>query len=576
MGVFFRQAERLGERVILRFWRDGAWQELTWAEMRRRALAIAAHLVDLGVKPGERVILMSENRIDWLIVDNGIQAAAAITVPVYPSSTAQTARQIVDNSEAVLAIAGAAELAERLPAHGSLKKTLLLDREVKEWMGGEASEADLKEIESRLRQVQPEDIATIIYTSGTTGEPKGVVLAHRNFVDKAKAGLQAFRVGEDDVELSFLPYSHVFERCDGIFVGMMAGGSAYLSRGIDQLVEDIREVKPTIVLSVPRMYEKMHQRIVQTVREQPAFRRRIFDWGIGVGRRAAKDGKRSGLSYALADRLVLAPLRERLTGGRLRFFLSGGAPLAAEVEQFFWAAGIKILQGWGMTETTSGATSNTEQEHRYGTVGRALPGYELKIAEDGEIMVQGPGVMLGYFRNEQATEEVLSDGWLHTGDIGELDGDGFLKITDRKKDLIKTAGGKYVAPQPLEARLQEQSIIERAVVIGDERPYCVALIVPDWQAVKSELKLAGEPDQLVENQQLRDRIQKLVDSVNQGHGSWESIKYFRLLSEDFSEASGELTPSLKVKRKVVQERHSEQIAALYREGAQHKPAGRSP
>jgi long-chain acyl-CoA synthetase len=518
---------------------------------------------------------MSENRVEWLIADNGIQTAAAVTVPVYPSSTAETARQIIENSEAVLAFAGSQDLAQRLPARGSLKKTVLLDSDVAEWMGGEATEEELREIESRLREVQPDDIATIIYTSGTTGEPKGVVLAHRNFVDKAKAGLEAFRVGEEDVELSFLPYSHVFERCDGIFVGMMAGGSAYLSRGTDQLVDDIREVKPTIVLSVPRMYEKMYQRIMQTVREQRGFRRWIFEWGIGVGRQAADGGRRSGVRYALADRLVLAPLRERLTGGRLRFFLSGGAPLAAEVEQFFWAAGIKILQGWGMTETTSGATSNTEQEHRYGTVGRALPGYDLKIAEDGEIMVQGPGVMLGYFRNEKATEEVLSDGWLHTGDIGEVDGDGFLKITDRKKDLIKTAGGKYVAPQPLEARLQEQSIIERAVVIGDERPYCVALIVPDWQAVKSELKLSGEPGQLVENEQLRGRIQELMDSVNQGLGSWESVKYFKLLPEDFSEASGELTPSLKVKRKVVQERHAEEIEALYREGAQHKPAARS-
>ncbi|HEX6349510.1 MAG TPA: AMP-dependent synthetase/ligase [Candidatus Dormibacteraeota bacterium] len=575
MGVFLRQAEKLGDRVLLRYWRDDAWQELTWTEMRRQALAIAARLVQMGVKPGDRVILMSENRIEWLIADNGIQLAAAVTVPVYPSTVAKTAQQIVSNSEAVLALAGSAEIAERLPRGGSLKETVRLDHEVAEWTRGAPSESDLKEIESRLRAVQPDDIASIIYTSGTTGEPKGVVLAHRNFVDKAKSGLQAFEVGEDDVEVSFLPYSHVFERCDGIFVGMMAGGSAYLARGTDRLVEDIREVRPTIVLSVPRMYEKMYQAVTQKVHEQSAYRRWVFTWGMGVGRRAADGGARHGLRYALAERLVLKPLREQLTGGRLRFFLSGGAPLAAEVEQFFWAAGIKILQGWGMTETTSGATSNTEAEHRYGTVGRALPGYDLKIAEDGEIMVKGPGVMLGYFRNEEATEEVLSDGWLHTGDVGELDGDGFLKITDRKKDLIKTAGGKYVAPQPLEAQLQEQAIIERAVVIGDERPYCVALIVPDWQAVKSQLRLSGSPEELVENEQLRSQVQKLVDQVNQGLGSWESVKYFKLLPEDFSEANGEITPTLKVKRKAVQERHAEEIEELYREGAQHKPAGRS-
>jgi long-chain acyl-CoA synthetase len=572
-GVFFRQAERLGDQVILRHWRDDAWQALTWGEMRARALGVAASLVELGVKPGERVLLMSENRVEWLIADVGIQAAAAVTVPVYPSTNAKTAALIAENSEAVLAIAGSDEIARRLPPQGALKRTVQLDGEVTEWMQRTPAAAGLKEIESRLRAVEPDDIASIIYTSGTTGEPKGVVLAHRNFVDKARAGLQVFHVDEHDVELSFLPYAHVFERIDGIFVGMLAGGSTNLARGIDRLLEDIREVRPTIVLSVPRMYEKMYQRVMQTVREQPAFRRRIFEWGMKVGREASRSGRR-GLRYKIADRLVLARARELLTGGRLRFFLSGGAPLAREVEEFFWSIGVKILQGWGMTETSSGATSNTEEHHKYGTVGRPLPGYELKIAEDGEVMVQGPGVMLGYFRNEKATEEVLIDGWLHTGDIGEVDSDGFLKITDRKKDLIKTAGGKYVAPQPLEAQLQNESIIERAVVIGDQKPYCVALIVPDWNAVKSELRLSGEPAQLVADEKLRARVQEIVDGINKDLGSWESIKYFKLLPEDFSEAAGEMTPTLKVKRRVVQEHHAAEIDEMYREAAKHRPAGR--
>ncbi|MEP7104456.1 MAG: long-chain fatty acid--CoA ligase [Chloroflexota bacterium] len=573
MGVYFRQAERLEDRVVLRHWLGDAWQDLTWDEMRKRALGVAAELVELGVNPGERVILMSENRIEWLIADVGIQVAAAVTVPVYPSTTAKTAAQIAENSEAVLAIAGSDEIAGRLPPKGSLKKTVLLAGEVTEWMGQTPDAAALMEIQSRLQAVEPDDIASIIYTSGTTGEPKGVVLAHRNFVDKARSGLEVFHVDENDVELSFLPYAHVFERIDGIFVGMLAGGSAYLSRGTDRLVEDIREVKPTIVLSVPRMYEKMYQRVMQTVRDQPAFRRRLFEWGVKVGRDASRSGRR-GIRYRIADRLVLARVRELLTGGRLRFFLSGGAPLATEVEEFFWAVGIKILQGWGMTETASGATSNTEEHHRYGTVGRPLPGADLEIAEDGEVMVKGPGVMLGYFRNEKATEEVLSDGWLHTGDVGELDRDGFLKITDRKKDLIKTAGGKYVAPQPLEAQLQNESIIERAVVVGDARPYCVALIVPDWGAVKSQLKLSGEPKQLVVDESLKGRVQEVVDRINQGVGSWESIKYFKLLPEDFSEAAGEMTPTLKVKRRVVQERHADEIEEMYREGAEKKPASR--
>jgi long-chain acyl-CoA synthetase len=573
MGVFFRTAERLGDRVILRHWQDDAWQELTWAQMRDRALGVAAQLVELGVKPGERVILMSENRVEWLIADIGIQAAAAVTVPVYPSTIAKTAQLIADNSEAVLAIAGSDAIAQRLPPKGALKQTVRLDGEVVDWMRRQPQAAELKKIESRLQAVEADDIASIIYTSGTTGEPKGVVLAHRNFVDKAKAGLQAFRVDENDVELSFLPYAHVFERIDGIFVGMMAGASAYLSRGTDRLVEDIREVRPTIVLSVPRVYEKMYQRIMQRVRDAPGFRRSLFVWGIKVGKEASRSGRR-GVRYKIADRLVLARVRELLTGGRLRFFISGGAPLAPEIEEFFWAVGIKILQGWGMTETASGASSNTEEYHKYGTVGRALPGFEVKIADDGELMVKGPGVMLGYFHNEKATEEVLSDGWLHTGDIGELDADGFLKITDRKKDLIKTAGGKYVAPQPLEARLQNEPNIERAVVIGDERPYCVALIVPDWNAVKSELRLTGEPEQLVADERLRAAVQEVVDRTNKDSESWESIKYFKLLPEDFSEEAGEMTPTLKVKRRVVQERHADEIEAMYREGAEHKPAGR--
>ena len=572
-GVFFRQAERLGDRVIFRHWRDDAWQELTWAEMRARALGVAASLVELGVKPGERVLLMSENRVEWLIADVGIQAAAAVTVPVYPSTNARTAALIAENSEAVLAIAGSAEIAQRLPPQGALQRTVQLDGEINEWMQRKPAAGELTEIESRLRAVEPDDIASIIYTSGTTGEPKGVVLAHRNFVDKARAGLQVFHVDEHDVELSLLPYAHVFERIDGIFVDILAGGSAYLARGIDRLLEDIREVRPTIVLSVPRMYEKMYQRVMQTVREQPAFRRRLFEWGMTVGREASRSGKR-GLRYKIADRLVLARARELLTGGRLRFFLSGGAPLAREVEEFFWSIGVKILQGWGMTETSSGATSNTEQHHKYGTVGRPLPGYEVKIAEDGEVMVQGPGVMLGYFRNEKATEQVLSGGWLHTGDIGELDSDGFLKITDRKKDLIKTAGGKYVAPQPLEAQLQNESIIERAVVIGDQKPYCVALIVPDWNAVQSELRLSGEPAQLIADEMLRASVQEIVDRINKDLGSWESIKYFKLLPEDFSEAAGEMTPTLKVKRRVVQEHHAAEIDEMYREAAEHRPAGR--
>jgi long-chain acyl-CoA synthetase len=561
VGVFLRQAERLADRVVMRHHDGKRWVEVTWAQLRDRAIGVACHLVRLGVDPGDRVLLMSENRIEWLFCDSGIQLAAAITVPIYPSTTAKTAQQIAGNSKAVLAIVSDEKLAERLRLDGDLRTIVRMDREIAEWADGPAPEKELTEVERRLTEISPDDMVTVIYTSGTTGEPKGVVLAHRNFVDMAHASLKAFTINEDDVALSFLPYAHVLERVSGIFVGQVAGASAYLARGMDRLMEDIGEVRPTLMVSVPRMYEKMYERVQDGVRKASPVRRRMFGWAIAAGKR--RSAGKIAPTYPLADRLVLSKLRTALTGGRLRYFVSGGAPLAAEVEAFFWAIGVKILQGWGMTETTSGATSNTETNHRYATVGRALPGTEIRVAEDGEVMVKGPGVMLGYFQNEDATEEVLSDGWMHTGDIGEIDKDGFLKITDRKKDLIKTAGGKYVAPQPIEAALQHDPLVERAVVIGDERPYCVALIVPNWDAVKSQLGLDGDHQQLTGDAKLRGAVQKTVDNANQGLGSWESVKYFKLLPEDFSEDSGEITPTLKVKRRIVQERHAEEIEELY-------------
>ena len=561
IGVFLRQADRLGERVLLHHHDGERWVPVTWDQHRENAMRVAAHLVDLGVEPGDRVLLMSENRLEWLYCDLGIQAAGAVTVPIYPSTPGDTARQIAANSAAVVAIAASADLAGRLRVEGPLRTIVRMDAEIAQWAAAPAPASRLEEVERRVRSIGPDDLATVIYTSGTTGEPKGVVLANRNLIDMAHSSLEAFPIGEDDVALSFLPYAHVLERESSIVVGMMAGASAYLSRGMDHIVEDLAEARPTIMVSVPRMYEKMYERVHDQVRQASPLRQRLFHWAIGAGKKHAEG--RFAPTFPLADRIVLSRLRTVLTGGRLRFFVSGGAPLAIAVEEFFWAIGVKILQGWGMTETTSGATSNTETEHKYGTVGRVLPGVELRIAEDGEILVRGAGVMVGYFRNQEATDQVLSDGWLHTGDVGEIDADGFLKITDRKKDLIKTAGGKYVAPQPIEARLQHDPLIERVVMVGDQRPFCVALIVPNFEAARARLGLSGPPEEVVESEELRSAVQAVVDEVNRGLGSWESIKYFRLLPEDFSEDRGEVTPTLKVKRRVVQEHHAEEIDDLY-------------
>ncbi len=322
-------------------------------------------------------------------------------------------------------------------------------------------------------------------------------------------------------------------------------------------MKELPVVQPTVMNSVPRLYEKMHAAVMARVREAPSVRRALFHWAVEVGTRyshATRKGPLLQAQHRLADRLVLAPLRRRLIGGRLRFFISGGAALAREVEEFFWAIGIPILNGWGMTEMSSGACSNTLSYHRFLTVGKPFPGVEVKIADDGEILVKSPGNMLGYHKDPAATAETLRDGWIYTGDIGEIDADGFVKITDRKKALFKTAVGKYVAPQPIEFELMRDPLIDRAVVVGESRPYVTALIVPDWAAVKA----LGLDDSA-----LNAHVQKAVDSANAGRGDWETVKYFTLLPEDFSEAKGELSLKLDIKRKVVHERYREQIDAMY-------------
>ena len=569
VAPFYRQAEKFGDRPLVHHHADGRWQPVSWREMRDRALAIAARLVQEGVETGDRVIVMAPNRVEWLDADMGIQSAGAVTVPIYPSSTEETVRAVAENSGAVLAFAGDEKLAAKLKDKGALRKVVLMDGELAEWMRSTPAGETLAEVERRIQAVGPEDLATIVYTSGTTGEPKGVMLKQRAIADIIGSCLQAFPIGEEDVALSFLPYSHIFERVNGAYLGVVAGGTGYLARSFDTLVEDIAVARPTLMTGVPRVFEKMHQAVMAEVEKQPGWKQALFHWALGQGRTG-------GPLRPLADRVVLKRIRTQLTGGRLRFFVSGGAPLAPHIEEFFWALGIKILQGWGMTETASGATSNTLDAHRLGTVGRALPGVEVKIAADGELLVLSPGNMTGYYGNEEATREVLdADGWLHTGDVGEVDSDGFLKITDRKKDLIKTAGGKFVAPQPLEARLADDPLIERSVVLGDQRPYVVALVVPSWEAVRARLGLDADPTQLVDDDRLREAIQKRIDQVNSGLGSWETIKQFKLLPEDFSEERGEVTPSLKVKRRVVQETYKAEIEEMYEQGKSHQQERRA-
>ncbi|HVC77222.1 MAG TPA: long-chain fatty acid--CoA ligase [Candidatus Micrarchaeaceae archaeon] len=567
VGVLFRQAARYLDRPLLHYPDGKSWQTVTWAEMRRGTLAVASALIEAGVKARDHVVLMGPNSLAWLYCDFGIQAAGAISVPIYSGTVPEVAQAIAANCDAALAIASDSNMATKLTLTETLKSIVTMDSEVARWLAEPPRR--LGDVVERLEAITPDDMCTIVYTSGTTGDPKGAELAHRNVVDVTRAVIKVHPLTEADFTLSWLPYSHVFERINGTFTVLMFGGQMWLS-GVDRLAEDLADVQPTILLSVPRVYEKMHSRVMDRVREAPGFRRALFNWAVGVGTRFSHEASPRGMlraEHSLAERLVLAPLRERLVGGGLRFFISGGAALAREIEEFFWAIGVPILNGWGMTETASGACSNTLRQHRFLTVGKPFPGIELKIEKDGEILVKSPGNMLGYHKNPVATADTLDHGWIRTGDIGEIDADGFLKITDRKKDLIKTAGGKYVAPQQLEFEIQRDDLVEQAVVIGEGKPYVTALIVPDWAAVSR--RVPGRPEDLVDDQRVIALIDKAVDAVNTRVGSWEAIKYFTLLPRAFTEETGEITPTLKVKRKVIAEKYAEEIESMY--AARKKP-----
>jgi long-chain acyl-CoA synthetase len=561
MGVLFRQAARYVDRPLLHFREGSDWKAVSWADMRQRTLAVASALVEAGVKAGDHVVLIGPNSHTWLYCDFGIQASGAVSVPIYSGTVPEVAQTIAANCDAVLAIASDSNMASKLALTETLKSIVTMDSEVARWLAEPPRR--LGDVVERLEAISPDDVCTIVYTSGTTGDPKGAELAHRNLVDVTRSVIKVHPLSEADFTLSWLPYSHVFERINGTFSVLTFGGQMWLS-GVDRLAEDLADVQPTILLSVPRVYEKMHSRVMDRVREAPGFRRALFNWAVGVGTRFSHEtspGPMLKAEHGLAERLVLGPLRERLVGGGLRFFISGGAALAREIEEFFWAIGVPILNGWGMTETSSGACSNTLTEHRFLTVGKPFPGIELRIEKDGEILVNGPGNMLGYHKNPVATADTLDHGWIRTGDIGEIDADGFLKITDRKKDLIKTAGGKYVAPQQLEFEIQRDDLVEQAVVIGESRPYVTALIVPDWAAVNRQVP--GRPEDLVHDGRVIGLIDKAVDGVNKRVGSWETIKYFTLLPRAFTEEAGEITPTLKIKRKVVAQKYADEIDSMY-------------
>jgi long-chain acyl-CoA synthetase len=422
---------------------------------------------------------------------------------------------------------------------------------------------------------QPDDLLTIIYTSGTTGNPKGVMLTHKNLISNVLAGRAAIHFGSDDTFLSFLPLSHSFERMAGHFTAFSLGATTYYAESIESVAENMLEVSPTIMISVPRFFEKVNARIIDKVSNDPALRQKIFWWAIGVGKKCApylqsnrKPSGFLGFKFKIADKLVFSKLKARV-GGKLRFFVSGGAPLSKEVGEFFASANIPIIEGYGLTETSPVITANREELYKFGTVGSAVDGVEVKIAKDGEILCRGDNVMKGYYKNPEATKEVLEeDGWFHTGDIGEFDEDGYLKITDRKKSILVTSGGKNVAPAPLEIALTSSKYIEQSLVIGDRRNFISALIVPSFEvleewALTNDIDYGGDRQILCDNPKVKELYDKEVESTMERFSHYERVKKCSILAKEWTIESGETTPKLSVKRKVVEDNYASIIDAMY-------------
>jgi long-chain acyl-CoA synthetase len=549
-------------------------------EVARRVAGLVRGLSALGVGRGDRVGLLCGNRPEWHMVDFAVLHLGAVDVPLYPTLLAAQIRAIiVDSGSRVVIAENAEQLAKVLEVRATcpdLKDVLLMDGVAPEGVRTLAScieelsqsEAD-GVLEGCRSSVRAEDVATLIYTSGTTGEPKGVILTHDNFVFDAcsSSGVQPWPVG-GEVALAFLPLSHVLERLVDYIYFLKGITVAYC--GILETADAMQRVRPHLFTAVPRFYEKVYDRVFQEVSHGPRLKQTLFRTAVRVGIESVRTG-RKGFRCRLFDPVVYKKIRTAL-GGRLRFTISGGAPLAVFIGEFFHAMGVKVLEGYGLTETSPVISVNQFHRWRLGTVGPLIPGVEVRIASDGEVLTRGRHVMKGYWNKPQDTAAVLDpQGWLATGDIGELDPDGFLRITDRKKDILVTAGGKNVSPQPIENHLKASPLVENAVLFGDRKPFIVALIAPNFEALNhwaAERGLSAEtPAGLIARQEVEAAYQEVVDGVNHNLARFESVKKFRLVAEPFTIAGGELTPTLKVKRRVVEKRFGGLLTSMYEEKA---------
>ena len=590
-----RRVRDTPDREAYRYPVGDQWRSMTWRQSGERARAIAAGLLSLGLDREDRVGILCNTRVEWLLADLGVLSAGGATTTVYPSSTAEECAYILADSAARYAfVEDAAQLA-KLVAHRAglpgLARVILIDGTPgdaqRDWVmtlaeleaaGAAHLERDPRAVDDVVAGIQGEQLATLIYTSGTTGKPKGVRLVHECWAYCADA-IEATRLWvADDVQYLWLPMSHSFGKV--LMAGHIASGSVTAVDGrIPKLVDNLAVVKPTLLSAVPRIFEKVYNKILDNAKQGGVLKHRIFLWALGVGRASSQVRQRGGtpggllaLQLRLAERLVFAKVRATF-GGRVKYFISGSAPLSREIAEFFHACGVLILEGYGLTETSGVAFVNRPTRFSFGSVGLPVPGTEIRIApEDGEILLRSPGVMNGYHNLPDQTAEALTpDGWLRTGDIGELDGDGFLRITDRKKDLIKTSGGKYIAPQSIEGKLKAVCpYISQVIIHGDRRNFVTALVSLDEEATMKWARdhgLGGKPyGEVVKADPIKQLLAPYFDQVNKTLAKYETVKQFAILPRDLSVDEGELTPSLKVKRKVVEKRYAALLDKMY-EGA---------
>ena len=584
------RAAEFGDHPAMRFHSSGQWRDISYKAMNNSVQAIARGLLAAGLEPGDRVGIMSWNRPAWSLVDLGILRAGGVVVPIYPTSTAtQVAHVACDSGLEILFVGGAQELAtvreahERMPQVGQV---MVFDDAASSPAEGYDSFADWAaaaedlggddELARRQDAIQPRDLATIIYTSGTTGEPKGVMLCHSNIFHQFRGITERFDVGPDDRSLCFLPLSHIFERAWTYYVFHQGAVNCYLEDP-KQVVAALSEVKPTVMTGVPRLYEKIHATMYDRVERGSASRRRIFQWAMAVGlvyhtRRLA--GLRCSpwlrLRHAVADMMVLKKVRA-VVGGHKNFFAAGGAPLAREIEETFLSAGVLVCQGYGLTETSPTITCNCPGGLRLGTVGQPVCEVEVRIGEQDEIQVRGPNVMLGYWNRPEETAAVFTgDGWLKTGDVGALDPDGFVRVTDRLKELIVTSGGKNIAPAAIEMMVGKDHYIEQIAVVGEGQKYLGALVTPSFEALEAWAKEQrirfADRAELLRHHRVVEFIRERIERQSANLAGFERIRRFHLLEQGFSLKKGEITPTLKLKRKVIQEHYKDAIGRLFHGG----------